>query len=86
MGKFSELDLDDDDPYFDSAWPTNEARPLEGLEEVRMQMSAVISDLDLVEKELLHLLDRWKYYNDPPDLETLERILSHVKMARRTLL
>ena len=81
MGKFSEWAIDDEEIPDDlSDWkPTNE------IEEVALQMQAIVSDLSAAEKELTDLLYRWKYYNEPPPREDLERILSYITIARTTI-
>ena len=85
MGKYSELDLDDDEPFFTSAIPTNEVFDDPTSDEVLLQMQAIVSDVTSAEKELTQLLYRWKYYNEPPPREDLERILTYIEAARRTL-
>lgn len=85
MGRFSELDLElhhdlNEMPEDLSDWvPTNEA------EEAALAMQAIHSDLSTAEKELTDLLYRWKYYGEAPPREDLDRILSYITAARRTL-
>lgn len=90
MGKFSDLDLIfQEASLLDEDWserlPTNEAIPQSNLEEILLQHSAVVSDLKEAEQEIRQALDHWKYYEEKTDLEFLERILTLIVAARRTL-
>jgi hypothetical protein len=82
MGHFSELDLDKELDFSDLDL-TNEA--IVPTEELRLQLQAIVSDLSAAEKELLYILERWRYNGEIPERETIERILSYITMARRTL-
>lgn len=88
MGKFNELDIDRIEGEEFEGWddlPTNEAIPQSELDEIRMQQSAAISDLREAEKALREMIDLWKYYEERPELKFLEKILSLVTAARRTI-